>query len=83
VAIDCAVGSNSRDKSSGARLERNNSAIYRRNYSGQALRSLGIATPHKQSFRVSTKAGQIHTHSLIALVRVRPEQGYLARISVN
>ena len=58
--INCAVGSNSRARSSGDRPARTRSTIWRRNSDEYGGRVLAIRNTSDESFRVSTKAGQSH-----------------------
>jgi len=60
LRIDWAVGSNSRDSSSGVRPERTNSTIRRRYSGGYGGRLLGIADSFLPKDEVSTESGQLH-----------------------
>jgi hypothetical protein len=55
----CAVGSNSRDSSSGLRPDRTNSTICRRNSGGYALLLFDIVDSSFPKDEVSTKRGQL------------------------
>ena len=61
LRIDCAVGSNSRARSSGSRPARTRSTIWRRNSGEYGTWVFGMMTPFAKAFGVSTNPGQSHT----------------------
>ena len=61
LRIACAVGSNSRDNSSGLRPARTNSTIWRRNSGAYGGLDLGMVDTSSPKGQVSTNSGQLHT----------------------
>jgi hypothetical protein len=59
--IACAVGSNSRDSSSGVRPDRTSSTIWRRNFRRVWRVTLRHRNTSSSSGKVSTKPGQLHS----------------------
>jgi hypothetical protein len=59
LRIACAVGSNSRDSSSGLRPDRTNSTICRRNSGGYALLRFDIVDSSFPKDEVPTERGQL------------------------
>ena len=61
LRIACAVGSNSRDNSSGLRPARTNSTIWRRNSGAYGGLDLGMVDTSSPKGQVSTNSGQLHS----------------------
>ena len=61
LRIACAVGSNSRDNSSGLRPARTNSTIWRRNSGAYGGLDLGMVDTSSPKGQVSTNSGQLQT----------------------
>ena len=75
LRIACAVGSNSRDNSSGLRPARTNSTIWRRNSGAYGGLDLGMVDTSSPKGQVSTNSDQLHG-ALLRVAGVRPQADF-------